>query len=385
VAAFSVANNCDQSAGHATNAQVFSTNPVPLETEGDHLYVRARVNDRELRLLLDTGASHVLITPEAAATAGIQKNMKTRIAGFVDDRTLGHATVADSIVIGPATAEKVPAFIMPIPALFGADGVLGVSFLEEFIFRLDYDRKLLSFTSRTSSKLTGGGVSIPLESKRRLLTVVAEVDGIPAKLIVDTGAGQSLILNSWFVEKHNLRERNPKRLKIITGQGFLGETRGEIVRLRTLKLGDYTVTNVFAEFETKTNIAPRTIAGFVGTLFLRRFNLTFDVAEGRLWIEPNSRYEIEPPVPASMRSGLVFKPEGTNYIVWDTVPHSPASEAGICVGDRLLELNGVSVESLKFARIKDAFRADAGTRVRLRLQAKDRPEREVSLTLRDLL
>lgn len=45
------------------------------------------------------------------------------------------------------------------------------------------------------------------------------MDGIPAKLVVDTGASQALILRSWFVEKHKLRERYPKRLNTVTGLG----------------------------------------------------------------------------------------------------------------------------------------------------------------------
>src|SRR6266545_7661771 len=38
---------------------------------------------------------------------------------------------------------------------------------------------------------------------------------------------------------------------------------GEIARLQTLKLSDYTVTNVFAEFETRANTWPGDFAGFV--------------------------------------------------------------------------------------------------------------------------
>ena len=217
------------------------------------------------------------------------------------------------------------------------------------------------------------------------LAVQAEVDGTPARLIVDTGAGQTLILQSWFVEEQKLRERYPKRLNVVTGAGLLGQTRGEIARLQTLKLGDYTITNAFVEFGTQTNTRPGDIAGYVGAGILRRFNLTFDLAGRRLSIEPNASYPVDSPPPASVRSGLVCLPEGTNWIVQDLIPGSPAAQAGVRLGDRLLEINGVPVQPLTLAEVKRAFQAEPGTRVRLRLQAGGESPRAAVLILRDLL
>jgi hypothetical protein len=293
--------------------------------------------------------------------------------------------VADSIVVGPASAAEVPVVITPIPPVSGADGFLGLSFLRHFMFRLDYQQKVLSFATPASSGLAGGGSSLPLLDRGPLLVVQAEVDGIPARLAIDTGAGQTLILQSWFVEEQRLRERYPKRLSVVTGWSALGQTRGDIARLRTLKLGDYAVTNVFVEFETETNPGPGGIAGFVGAGILHRFNLTFDPAGRRWLIEPNASYSIPSPPPASVRSGLVCSLEGTAWIVQDLIPGSPAAEAGVRLRDRLLEINGVPVEPLTLADVKRAFQAEPGTRVRLRLQTDGESPREVTLILRDLL
>jgi carboxyl-terminal processing protease len=71
--------------------------------------------------------------------------------------------------------------------------------------------------------------------------------------------------------------------------------------------------------------------------------------------------------------------------VQDVVADSPAATAGVGLGDRLLEIEGVSVQSLKLAEIKRAFRAEPGTRVRLRLQSAEETPRDVTVILRDLL
>lgn len=369
----------------ATSAQVLSTNPVPVEIEDGYVLVRGTLNDHEARLVLDTGSSDVLISPDVSAAAGIGKTAKARFNAFGTGRGSGRQGVVESIAVGPAVANKVPVAIIPMPPIAGADGLLGLSFLREFTFRLDYQQKLLSFASSANSNLIGRGSSVPLYKEGPMLLVQAEVDRIPARLIVDTGGGQALILRSSFVKKHKLRERYPNRLSMVTGTGLLGETHGEIARLQTLTLGDYITTNVFAEFEPDTKTWPGDFAGFVGIPFLRRFNLTFDPTGQRVWLEPNASYAMEPPPPASVRSGLVCLPTGTNWIVQDIIAGSPATEAGVRRGDQLLEINGVSVQTLKFEKIKGAFRAEPGTRVRLRLQAVAEASREVTLILRDLL
>jgi predicted aspartyl protease len=381
----SIDQDFDEKSSRASAARVLSTNSVPFELEDDHVMIRGTLNGHEVRLALDTGANLMVVSPEAAAAAGIRSTTKIKFSAFGDRRGSARMGVIDSVAIGPAVAEKVPVAIMPMPSLLQGDGLVELSFLKQFNFRLDYDRKSVSFAPRASTNLAAGGSSVPMQQGTPMLVVQAEVDGIPAKLMVDTGGGQALILRSWFVEKHKLRERYPKRLSLITGVGLLGQMRGEIARLQTLKLGGFTVTNVFAEFEKKARTWPGDFAGFVGGPFLRQFNITFDAAGHRLWIDPNSSYDKGASPPASVRSGLVCLPEGTNWIVLDILADSPAAEAGVRRGDRLLEINGVPVSSLKPAEIRRAFRAEPGTRVRLRIQSGDEAVREVYLQLRDLL
>lgn len=368
----------------ASTAQVLSTNPVPIEVEDDHVLVRGALNGREVRLLLDTGASFVTVSPAVAGMVGLRKTRKAQFGAFGDERGSARLGIAESVVVGPAVAEKVPIFIMPIPPVFHADGFLGVSFLRQFAFRLDYQQELLSFAPPGNSTFAGVGSSVSMQEDGRL-TIQAQVDGAPARLVVDTGAGQGLILQSWFVEEQKLRERYPKRLNVVTGGSLLGLMRGEITRLQALKLGDYTLTNVFVEFSAITNARRGNIAGYVGAGVLRRFNLAFDLAGRCLRIEPNANYLIEAPPPASVRSGLVCLPDGESWVMRDLLPDSPAAEAGVRLGDRLLEVNGLSTQSLRLEEIKRAFQAEPGTRVRLRLQAPGETPREVVLILRDLL
>lgn len=367
-------------AGSST-AHVLSAEPVPIEIVDDHVLVRGTLNGSAVRLVLDTGASHVAVSPEAAAAAGIREIGEARFGAFGGEQGSARSGVADSVGIGPAVAKDVATFIFPIPPVFEADGFLGLSFLRRFTVRLDHEQRTLSFAPSSSSALKGGGEGVAMQDDGRLV-VQAEVDGVPAKLVLDTGAGQSLILRPWFVDRERLRARYPKRLAVVTGGGLLGATHGEIARLRTLELGGHTLTNVFVEFEAGTLHRPDDIAGYVGAGVLSRFNLTFDPAGKRIWFEPNSSYANAQVPSATVRSGLVWMPEGT---VADVVPGSPAAEAGVRQGDRLLAVDGVPVQTLKFTGVKRALRAEPGTRVSLRLQTDGATPRDTVLVLRDLL
>ncbi|MFO1500598.1 MAG: aspartyl protease family protein [Verrucomicrobiota bacterium] len=370
-----------------SGAGLSTSHSVPIDVEDGQVWVKVAVNGHPLRLLLDTGATDTLVSPEAAKLVGIGRTKPLRFSGFGDQPVKATYGFASSVVAGTAVANHVPVAIAPIPAPFMSDGFLGLSFLRNFKFRVDYDQKLLSFAPLNDNTGGGDGLCLPLQSTYPSMTVLCELDGIPAKLLVDTGAGQGLILKSSFVDRHRLRERCPKRLNVLTGEGLRGETRGEITRIPKLSLGSYIVTNIFAEFQTETGPSARhnEIAGFIGSDVLRRFNLTFDLNGSRVWIEPNSTYPAESLPPRCVRSGMVCAPQGTSWIVRDVIPSSPADEVGIRVGEHLLEINGVPVQTMRDRGVKHAFQEKPGTRVRLRLGISGSEPREVILTLRDML
>ena len=144
-----------------TSIQVTSTDPVSAEIPGDHVLVHTLVNGHDLRLMLDTGASHVLVSPEIAAATGLKQAREIPITGLGGtERGSAGLAVAETLTVGSALGKKVPVFITPFPAVFEADGLLGLSFLSHANFRLDYQAKQVSFAAPSNSTLPERGAAV---------------------------------------------------------------------------------------------------------------------------------------------------------------------------------------------------------------------------------
>jgi len=65
--------------------------------------------------------------------------------------------------------------------------------------------------------------------------------------------------------------------------------------------------------------------------------------------------------------GVVLKSEPVGFVVGSVVDGGPAVEAGIKVGDRLLEVDGKSIEGKTLATVVDSLRGVDGSQVMVRV------------------
>ena len=120
--------------------------------DGGHLFLATRINGKvDATLLLDTGASVILLSREKAEAAKLDldspKRVKVKIA---DGRTIEAIPVMlETVRIGEAHADNVQAAVLA-ESLPNAnfDGLLGMSFLNRFIFQVDYANKKLILEKR---------------------------------------------------------------------------------------------------------------------------------------------------------------------------------------------------------------------------------------------
>ncbi len=119
----------------------------------------------------------------------------------------------------------------------------------------------------------------------------------------------------------------------------------------------------------------------IGLGLLSRFNLVFDLQRQRLLVQPNRGFAR--PFEHDM-TGLDLLPDSTGGLAIDRViDDSPASDAGLKVGDRVLTIDGRAAADWDFFEVMELFR-HAGAEVSL-VVARDGERRQVRLTLRRLV
>jgi tetratricopeptide (TPR) repeat protein len=90
-------------------------------------------------LLLDTGASGIVLGRKAAERAGITRLAGNRVGGIGDKGSKsGYIGIADFIQIGNLEFEGCPIQVMDDRSVIGGDGLVGSDFFQDFLVDLDF-------------------------------------------------------------------------------------------------------------------------------------------------------------------------------------------------------------------------------------------------------
>jgi hypothetical protein len=265
------------------------------------------------------------------------------------------------------------------------DGIIGLPVFSQAVVRVDYGRRLLTFTKPSGFSYKGKAAAVGFELERFLPIVRGEVDGLACRLGLDTGDRSAFTLKGPFVEEHRLRERYAPKFEAVTGWGIGGPIRSQVVRLPSLKFAGFEFGGTLTRLSLQRSGAfnANDTAGNVGGALLRRFAVTFDYPRRRLYFEKEDARDRPHPYD---RAGLWLSgsADGRAFEVFDVVARGPADEAGLKVGDRVVAVDGKRAESLKLIATREGLKDARRRSVRLTVQSGS-TTREVLVRLRDLV
>ncbi len=124
-------------AGYKTD---FTETALPAISAGGSTIVSVLVNDKVLgTFILDTGATTVIISKSFAEQLKIDLNdeYSSHIIMADGSKSPAKPVILESMKIGDAHVQNLSAFILPGQVAKSIDGLLGMSFLENFIMHLD--------------------------------------------------------------------------------------------------------------------------------------------------------------------------------------------------------------------------------------------------------
>jgi hypothetical protein len=343
-----------------------------VQLTGGVVILNAKLDDfpDTLNFILDSGSSGISLDsstvsyfnlkPEESdrtirGIAGIKKvgflyNRKLRFPGLTVDSLNFH--VNDYSVLTSVYGEQV-------------DGIIGYSFLNRYIVKLNYDSLYMDICSKGSIKYPRGGYlfkpiisTLPVQLAR-----VKDERTQNVRFLHDIGAGVCLMLSQDFVDDSSFLQKK-RKLWPKDGEGIGGKVRMNLTVVKELKIGPYRFRNVPTYvFEDTYNVTSYPyLAGLIGNDILRRFNVIYNYAKRDIHVVPNSHYR--DPFDYSYSGIELYFVDG-KIEIGSVAQGSPAEQAGIKEGDVVIAVNNDFTQN--FNKYKAAILATAA-KVKLVLQ-----------------
>lgn len=116
---------------------------IELKRQPDgHFYADVRVNDTDLRMVVDTGATVIALSRADAQSASVPTSagMNDIVAQGADGGVHGEMARLDNVELGPLSAQDIDAIILDN----GSQSLLGQNFLSKFAsVQIEGDRMIL--------------------------------------------------------------------------------------------------------------------------------------------------------------------------------------------------------------------------------------------------
>lgn len=261
---------------------------VPFAWTPGQIEVAVRINGTPATFLLDTGAEYSVVSTRLASQLKLQTERRGE-RDFADGATLE---------LGAVKLERQRVMVMPFETYYQRgrqiDGLVGYDLFAAYSVRIDFAAKSLSLWPAAAFVAPRAAVDVPIEFAGRLPVVAGTIRlaggrTLNARLMVDTGASQAVILRHPFATTHGLFALGGAQTtapSLASGTRKLTE-----IPVEEVSLGKWAFDRpqVLAFAEPVGSGGYTATDGLIGNTLLSRFTLYVDYARKRLLLEPLRR------------------------------------------------------------------------------------------------
>jgi hypothetical protein len=369
---------------------------LPFSSQRNLLIIEARLNGRgPYNFLLDTGVGTSLLTDSRLADSlRLSHGQSYHVAGVGGTGSGLRAYEATGVRVSLPGVEAaamswlvLSADVLDLSGYVGmpVHGIIGADLFHSFVVCIRPEQRQLILTAPAHYKAPGGRrwASLPLVLDQGKAYVTAGVQQLgaapsaaplPLRLVLDTGAGHALSLETTADPRLHLPA---VRLRTDLGRGLSGIISGSLGRVAGVQLGRYQLGQVLTSFPDSAQVhgrlksTERTRHGNLGYEVLKRFVTVIDYPHGRLLLKPTAA--LHDPFEHDM-CGLDLLAAGANYrqyVVLRVVPGSPAAAAGIAEGEELVSLNFTPTSYLSISELNRLLHSQDGRMLFLVLRRAD--------------
>lgn len=269
-----------------------------------------------------------------------------RKKGTTDFTTLNRITLGGVPFEGTGAAifdlDRIPS--LPSLRCYTADGVIGMNLMRLAPYwHIDYARRKLILTDQ-ENRLPRLSPVLILPFKRnlqRIPEITLEWKGLRLPFKVDLGSTSGFIAPLEYWEKIQSRQEAIPCVasygELLGGALGVKISQGRAAIIQHVQCGGYRSPALLLAFY------PETFAG-VGNDFFCRYAVTFDWRKKEIRLTP--RIPEAPPVLDTFGFGFSFN-EAERYLYVNYLyERSPAEAAGVKIGDRILRINDVELNSI---------------------------------------
>jgi PDZ domain/Aspartyl protease len=362
---------------------------VPFLLQRNLIVVETWLNAKgPYNFLLDTGIGTSLITdPYVGQALNLSLEGRFLVAGAGEERPLeAFQTRGVAVRLGQEIEAAELSFlilsedVLDLSGYVGMPihGLLGSDVFRSFAVEIDPVRQLLTFHHPEQYKAPTGKrwASLPLdmEGRKSYLTLPVQVSStltLPLKLVLDTGAGHALSLETTSDARLGLPEN---RLRTSLGRGLSGNINGYLGRVPAMQLGRYRLPALLTSFPDAADVAQRTDAprnGNLGFELLKRFRVVIDYTHNRLLLRPNALFK--EPFEHDMCGFdlLALGPTYRRFKVMRIEPDGPAAQAGLKPGDEIISINLMPAEFFSLNQFSRLLHSADGRQLLLVVRRSD--------------
>lgn len=355
---------------------------IPMEVNNNLIIIPVVINGQlPLKFILDTGVRTTILTEKSYSDIlGLSYSRQYTIAGPGGQHLISaYVTNNVSLYIPPGITGTGHAMLvlekdyLELRNYLGAEvhGVLGYELFSRFVVVINYHEKVVELIDPLKFKPKRKFQTIPItieDTKPFITTTVTSDKTKNLKLLVDTGASHSLMLDPESDKDIHIPDRN---IKAIIGRALGGDITGKIGRVKEVHLNKFILHEVIANYPDPNSYMDTLKAssvyrnGSLGGEILSRFTVILDYSGGIMYLKKNQSFKKEFDYNLS---GLTIKAKGSKLRVFEVIEvrkNSISEKADILAGDLIVSINGVPATNFNLNELTGELNSKAGKRLGL--------------------